>query len=54
MLFIKIRVARQAHGRLVSIRDLTVSSLGDWNCASCGNPYLRKGQSLDKADAISR
>lgn len=39
MLFNKIRAARQADGRLVSIRDLTVSSLGDWSCASCGNPF---------------
>ncbi|WP_367305202.1 DUF7828 domain-containing protein [Lelliottia amnigena] len=40
MLFNKIRAARQADGRLVSVRDLTVSSSGAWNCVSCGNPLL--------------
>ncbi len=49
----KILAARQSNGRLISASDLTISSLGTWSCAPSGNPYHRKGQSLDKADAIS-
>lgn len=40
MVFDKIRAAHQADGHLVSVRDLTISSLGPWSCASCGNPLL--------------
>lgn len=39
MVFDKIRAALQADGRLISVIDLTISSLGTWSCASCGNPF---------------
>jgi len=40
MLFNKIRAARLADDRLISVRDLTVSSHGNWSGTSCGNPLL--------------
>lgn len=46
MLFNKIRTARQADGRLISAMDLTISSLGIWSCASCGNSFWHETQGL--------